>query len=361
MELEYAEPSNAAKRTCPRNAAEATQPLPKPDHAATAAAAPADMLPSPTLSGDASGIPTNSHTLAGAVQTFHGGVSNMQQALANLVSALTTEKQHLDAAKRQLAEDQAAFAQECSRVQQVLCDRDQVTLNVGGHRFTTTVSTLRDAPSPSLFAAMFSGRHALVHTADGSIFLDRDGRHFADILNFLRTQQLAYPPDGTDFKYLLELRAEAEFYGLVGLVQQIDRFPFGLVRVVRGQQRSCEDTWVYEDGRDEVVLCVDKPCQLLGVGLCGSDSGYTAILDVLRVADDFSEELFLCDPVMLLPDNNYMLSLSVRGSESYCCEECMETVVAGGVTVSFQCWESSNGTNEERGQFPEVYIRPARS
>jgi len=53
------------------------------------------------------------------------------------------------------------------------------------------------------------------------------------------------------------------------------------------------DTWVYEDGRDEVVLCVDKPCQLLGVGLCSSDSGYTAILDVLRVADDFSEEVGL--------------------------------------------------------------------
>jgi hypothetical protein len=28
----------------------------------------------------------------------------------------------------------------------------------------------------------------------------RDGRHFGDILNYLRTQQLAYPHDGTDFK-----------------------------------------------------------------------------------------------------------------------------------------------------------------
>lgn len=28
----------------------------------------------------------------------------------------------------------------------------------------------------------------------------RDGRHFADILNYLRTQQLAYPHDGTDYK-----------------------------------------------------------------------------------------------------------------------------------------------------------------
>lgn len=64
--------------------------------------------------------------------------------------------------------------------QQVLCDSEQVTLNVGGSRFTTTISTLRNAPSPSLFAAMFSGRHELQRCADGSVFIDRDGRHFAD-------------------------------------------------------------------------------------------------------------------------------------------------------------------------------------
>ena len=36
---------------------------------------------------------------------------------------------------------------------------------------------------------------------------------------------LNYPPDGSDYKYLLELRAEAEYYGLTGLVEQIDRYP----------------------------------------------------------------------------------------------------------------------------------------
>ena len=38
---------------------------------------------------------------------------------------------------------------------------EKVTLNVGGQRFATTVATLRNAPAPSLFAAMFSGRHQL--------------------------------------------------------------------------------------------------------------------------------------------------------------------------------------------------------
>jgi hypothetical protein len=48
---------------------------------------------------------------------------------------------------------------------------------------------------------------------------------------------------------------------------------------------------VYEDGPDEVVLRVEAPVQLLGVGLAGSDAGYTAELEVLQVAEDFSEEV----------------------------------------------------------------------
>lgn len=35
----------------------------------------------------------------------------------------------------------------------------------------------------------------------------------------------SYPADGSDYKYLLELRAEAEYYGLTGLVETIDHYP----------------------------------------------------------------------------------------------------------------------------------------
>ena len=34
-----------------------------------------------------------------------------------------------------------------------------------------------------------------------------------------------YPPDGSDYQYLLELRAEAEYYGLPELLEQIDKHP----------------------------------------------------------------------------------------------------------------------------------------
>lgn len=44
---------------------------------------------------------------------------------------------------------------------QVFTGNEQVVLNVGGVKFTTTQLTLQNAPAPSLFAAMFSGRHTL--------------------------------------------------------------------------------------------------------------------------------------------------------------------------------------------------------
>jgi hypothetical protein len=57
----------------------------------------------------------------------------------------------------------------------------------------------------------------------------------------------------------------------------------------------------------------------------------------------------------------YMLSALIKGAESYCCEECVDTVIAGGVKVSFQCWESPNGTNETRGQVSGGVINEAGS
>ncbi len=75
-------------------------------------------------------------------------------------------------------------------------------------------------------------------------------------------------------------------------------------------------------------------------------------------ADGSVLRLSLSDPVGLVPGKYYMLSALIKGGESYCCEECLESVIVGGVTFHFHTWESPNGTNESRGQFPELWIRP---
>lgn len=100
-------------------------------------------------------------------------------------------------------------------------------LCVGGYQFTTTVTTLRNEPDPSLFNAMFSGRHTLKPDKNGCYFIDRDGRHFHVILNYLRDRTFNYRAEKLDVGYLMEIKAEAEFYGLTGLIELIDRYATG--------------------------------------------------------------------------------------------------------------------------------------
>jgi chorismate mutase len=60
-----------------------------------------------------------------------------------------------------------------------------IVLNVGGYRYETSVQTLRRVPR-TFFDAYFSGRYAQDVCADSSIFIDRDGEHFGQVLQYLR-------------------------------------------------------------------------------------------------------------------------------------------------------------------------------
>ena len=94
-----------------------------------------------------------------------------------------------------------------------------VKLNVGGQHFTTSVQTLKKDPN-SMLAAMFSGKFQVKPSEDGSFFIDRDGTYFRFILNYLRNGELILP-DGATF--LKELEAEAKFYQLQGILNELQR------------------------------------------------------------------------------------------------------------------------------------------
>ena len=70
----------------------------------------------------------------------------------------------------------------------------------------------------SMLAAMFSGRHEVQTTEDGSFFIDRDGTYFRFILNYLRDGELILPEGAT---FLAELEAEARFYQVQGLLDEL--------------------------------------------------------------------------------------------------------------------------------------------
>lgn len=87
----------------------------------------------------------------------------------------------------------------------------KIKLDVGGHRFTTSLTTLRRFPD-TMLGAMFSGRHTFHLDEEGFYFIDRDGTHFRHILNFLRSPE-TFECDltGTALK---ELKKECDYYAL---------------------------------------------------------------------------------------------------------------------------------------------------
>lgn len=90
---------------------------------------------------------------------------------------------------------------------------DIVHLDIGGTKFTTTLGTLQ-AESTSMLGRMFSGELPVQRDSDGSYVVDRDGRHFHHILNFLRDGSV---PIGLSRVERLELLRELDFYGLTAL------------------------------------------------------------------------------------------------------------------------------------------------
>tara|TARA_B100000795_G_scaffold71282_1_gene50162 strand:- start:1467 stop:2420 length:954 start_codon:yes stop_codon:yes gene_type:complete len=94
--------------------------------------------------------------------------------------------------------------------------KEVVKLNIGGTLFRTSRATL--TATPSMLATMFSGRHAVPTDDDGSVFIDRDGRHFHHVLNYLRTGS-AVLPQADDAQQ--ELLVEADYYQLGGLIEAL--------------------------------------------------------------------------------------------------------------------------------------------
>jgi len=97
----------------------------------------------------------------------------------------------------------------------------KVKLDVGGHIFSTSLSTLCKHDN-SMLAAMFSGRHQLKECEDGTFFIDRDGTYFRYILNFLRGRIIDASDLPSDRHVLREIKQEADFYQLNDLAVFID-------------------------------------------------------------------------------------------------------------------------------------------
>ncbi|KAB2071591.1 FH interacting protein FIP2 -like protein [Gossypium arboreum] len=121
-----------------------------------------------------------------------------------------------------------------------------IRLNIGGKKFCTTIDTLTCREPDSMLAAMFSGRHTVCQDAEkGYVFVDRDGKHFRHILNWLRDGVV---PTLTDSDYS-ELIREAEYYQLLGLIEGIN----STLNKRKDDEDSCAELT-----RTDIIKCIQS-------------------------------------------------------------------------------------------------------
>ncbi|XP_016342501.1 BTB/POZ domain-containing adapter for CUL3-mediated RhoA degradation protein 3-like [Sinocyclocheilus anshuiensis] len=89
-----------------------------------------------------------------------------------------------------------------------------VKLNVGGTLHYTTVQTL--SKEDSLLRSICDGSTEVTIDSEGWVVLDRCGRHFSLVLNFLRDGTVPLPESTRELEEVLK---EAQYYRLQGLVQ----------------------------------------------------------------------------------------------------------------------------------------------
>jgi hypothetical protein len=121
--------------------------------------------------------------MASARAQLEGGLADLAKERAKGLDEVNEERAK---GLAQVAMEKADLHREITAMQkQQEAQQGRIVLDIGGYRYTTSVQPLRRLPGTS-FDAYFSGRYAMDRSEDGSIFIDRDGRHFGQVLEYLR-------------------------------------------------------------------------------------------------------------------------------------------------------------------------------
>ncbi|KAJ8936725.1 hypothetical protein NQ318_007084 [Aromia moschata] len=148
-----------------------------------------------------------------------------------------------------------------------------VKLNVGGCLHYTTIGTL--TKHDTMLRAMFSGRMEVLSDSDGWILIDRCGKHFGTILNFLRDGSVSLPEST---KEIAELLAEAKYYCIAELAESCNK---ALAKKERGEHEPiCGVPLITSQKEEEMLISsTTKPAIKLLINRHNNKYSYTTTSD----------------------------------------------------------------------------------
>lgn len=202
-----------------------------------------------------------------------------------------------------------------------------VKLNVGGSLFYTTLGTLTKR-ADSMLRAMFSGRMDVLTDNDGWVLIDRCGKHFGTILNYLRDGQVQMPDSKVELK---ELLAESKFYCLEELSDQVEE---ELKKKGDDLEPRCRVTLVTSQKEEKMLITkTDKPVIKLVCSRYNNKYSYTSQSDdnILKNIEQFDKlALRFKDRILFIKDiitNDEICCWSFYGNGRKVTEVCCTSIV----------------------------------
>ncbi|XP_066996641.1 BTB/POZ domain-containing adapter for CUL3-mediated RhoA degradation protein 3 [Anabrus simplex] len=182
-----------------------------------------------------------------------------------------------------------------------------VKLNIGGSLHYTTIGTL--TKHDTMLRAMFSGRMEVLTDSEGWILIDRCGKHFGTILNFLRDGSVPLPES---CKQMAELLAEAKYYCISELAESCEQ---ALMKKEREAEPICRVPLITSQKEEQLLISsTTKPVVKLLINRHNNKYSYTSTSD-----DNLLKNIELFDKLSLRFSGRVLFIKDVIGSSEICC------------------------------------------
>ncbi|XP_032234148.1 BTB/POZ domain-containing adapter for CUL3-mediated RhoA degradation protein 3 [Nematostella vectensis] len=218
-----------------------------------------------------------------------------------------------------------------------------VKLNVGGSLHYTTLGTL--TKHDNMLRAMFSGRMEVLTDSDGWILIDRCGKHFGTILNFLRDGSIPLPQCESELR---ELCTESKYYLIEQLVNQCEAL---LAKKQQQHDPICRVPLITSTKEERLLVSTaSKPIVKLSYNRSNNKYSYTGQSD-----DNLLKNIELFDKLSLRFNGRILFIKDLIGNNEICCW----TYYGNGKKIAEVCCTSIVYATEKKQtkvEFPEARI-----